>query len=231
MKQKIKGKEYTERKVMNAFDRFYKIASDNDVMEGQEWYKEAYKVCEGLGKKFDVPVFVVAGIVAIQSSQVSWNVNQIFTKQFLEGRGSRVVGNLQKSLKCRKVLKATTPEEVASLISVKPDGGPKTKAFYWAILGYEDRKACVVDRHIIAAATQHPKKVYAMGDTNGGITDKQYHFLADCLTKFAEKRGESVSGCQAKIWNSYRTQRNLFANKTYTEWWEGETEVLEDAPF
>ena len=207
--QKFRGKEVTETKVVKNLLRYYKLCNQEEVESGKAWYPEANAFCKQLAEEYGLEVWKVAGIVASLSPQTTWTQNKIDARNFIARGGRGFMGQRDRTIKAKKILKATSGDEVYDLLSTKPGKALKTKSFYRNIClpGFCD--TTTIDRHALAAATQRPDKTFALTDKDGAITERQYRFLSQCYVKAARKVGLIPHEMQAVIWNRYRKQRGL----------------------
>lgn len=207
--QKFRGKEVTETKAVKNLLRYYSLCTPEEVDVGKRWYDEANEFCQELADTHKLEIWKVAGVVAALSPQTSWEMNKVFAKDFISKGGRGFMGNRDRTIKAKKILKASSGDEVHDLLSTQPGKALKTKSFYRNIClpGFCD--TTTIDRHALAAVVQRPHKTSALSDKDGSITEKQYRFLSDCYVKAAKKVGLIPSQLQAVIWNRYRKQRGL----------------------
>lgn len=101
--------------------------------DGLNWYEDAKDMCYAISKRFDIPVELVAGVVAVLSPNISWIIQQRHTESFiyeiLNGASHTEVGYgyLTNRLKAKKIL---LEKKVFPHLS-----GQKVTAFYHNILG------------------------------------------------------------------------------------------------
>lgn len=209
IKQKFKGKEITETKVVNNLLRYYNIAQQEDIEAGKNWYTEANEFCKELSERYGLEVWKVAGIVSALSPQTSWEINKVFAEQFIQGRGRGFMGNRDRTIKAKNIYKSSTADQVNDMLATRPFGALKTKAFFRNIILPNFCDTVTIDRHAVAAAIQRPDNTRALSDREADITPRQYSFLASCYVKAAKKVGLVPSTMQAIIWLAYRKQRGL----------------------
>lgn len=207
--QKFRGKEVTETKAVKNILRYYQLCSQEEVDVGKRWYADANTFCQELAEQYNLEVWKVAGVVASLSPQTSWIRNKIDAREFISKGGRGFMGQRDRTIKAKKILKASSGDEVHDLLSTQPGKALKTKAFFRniALPGFCDTTC--IDRHAIAIATQRPDKTRALSDKEGSLTERQYKFLSDCYVKAARKVGLIPSELQAVTWNKYRAQRGL----------------------
>lgn len=208
-KQKIKGKVFTERKIVNNLLRYYNLCTPEEIEQGKNWYREANEFCRELAETYGVEVWKVAGITAALSPQTSWNQNCQWARQFIQNRGRAFIANRERTIKAKNIYKATDHSGVEDMLGADPTSAKKTKAFYRNILlpGYCD--TVTIDRHHLAACLLRPERLRPIDNREAKITHVQYDFLAHCTALVARKVGMVPSECQAAIWLAIRRLRGL----------------------
>lgn len=207
MKQKFKGEVLTEKKAVNSILRFFNAATANEVKEGLRWYAEANTYCRELAARFNIPVQVVAGIIAAYSPQTGWQENKRYTLSFLLNPKQRQK-SLVQDMKARKIAGLICENEIYSALSVN-DAAWKTKAFFLNILNPDVVTSVTIDRHAIAVSIQHPDKTEALSDDYGKLTKKQYEFFERAYVKAALELDILPQQLQAITWTVYRRLRAL----------------------
>lgn len=207
--QKFLGKEVTRTKVIKNILRYYNLCTQEEIESGKNWYKEANVFCQELADQHKLEVWKVAGVVSALSPQTSWEMNKTFAKEFIAKGGRGFMGNRDRTIKAKKILKASNGDEVHDLLSTKPGKALKTKAFFRNISmpGFCDTTC--IDRHALAVATQKPDNTRALSNKEGSITEKQYRFLSTCYIEASKKVKIIPSELQAITWNKYRECRGL----------------------
>jgi len=72
MKQRTK----TElRKISKNLDYFFNLATDEEIKQGKQWYKEANQFCEEVAKEYNVTPLQVASVVSALSPRNKWEQN------------------------------------------------------------------------------------------------------------------------------------------------------------
>lgn len=207
--QKFRGKEVTETKVVKNLLRYYHLSTAEEIETGKAWYREANAFCQELAEQYNLEVWRVAGVVSSLSPQNSWKQNKIDARNFIAKGGREFMGQRDRTIKAKKILKATCGDEVHDLLSTKPGYALKTKAFYRNIVLPEFSDDVCIDRHHLAACTMRPEKVRALSDKEGSLTGKQYRFLADATVKASRKVGLIPNQFQAIVWGTLRRIRGL----------------------
>jgi hypothetical protein len=207
--QRFRNKEVTQTKVVKNLLRYYNLATAEELAVGKNWYKEANEFCQGLATEYGLEIWKVAGIVAALSPQNTWVQNKIDARNFISRGGRGFMGQRDRTIKSKKILKASSASEVHDLLSTKPGYALKTKAFYRNILLPEFCDSVCIDRHHLAACTMRPNKVRAISNKEGVITGKQYRFLANATVVASRKAGLIPNQFQAVVWGTLRRLRGL----------------------
>lgn len=227
MKQKFKGKELTEKRVINSIIRFFNKANVDEIREGLNWYNDANDHCKQLVSRFNLPLQVVVGIVAAFSPQTDWLSNKRYALSFLINPTARYK-SLAQDTKARTIAKLNNERDIYNALSVA-DKAYKTKAFFLNILNPDIVTSVTIDRHAIAVCIQSTDKVEALSDDYGKLTKAQYEFFERCYAKAALKLDILPQQLQAITWTVYRRLRELRQHTPATAWQPFVTD--EETPF
>lgn len=164
------------------FSEHYHASPEHVRATGRDWYAVAQDTAREYAEAWDLPLPMVAGIIAALSQRQTWQVNLRMARLCIAGERPRgLSGPIDKALAIRA---GADPETVLT--------GNKIRAFYRAILG--DADAVVLDVHMLRAA----------GHTGNKTTPKQYQTLANILTAEAHAAGETPAHFQAIVWCQIR---------------------------
>lgn len=181
----------------------YDAAEDAHVEEGLSWYDEALDVARNLAAGTSYSVEQVAGVMAVISSALRWELNRTYPRAILDyhcmrtpveawrapdGKGMAVTHRRRQA--CLSILEGADPRQFL---------GPKTGAFFANILG--DVNAVTVDRWAIRVAVANPK---AVGATYAALTK-----ISDAYVEAANERLVTPRGLQAACWISYRDGKRI----------------------
>lgn len=156
----------------------YEASSGN----GEKWYRESQRVARDMRRTYGTPQGMSAGIIAALSPRVQWKVN-VRNAHIIASGG--VCGGLRTSVqKAYRIRHGERPLDVLS--------GPKTRAFYRAIMGDED--AAVIDCWMLRA----------MGWPTESVSAKQYEVCAAALREAATLTPLSTANFQAVVWTHVR---------------------------
>ncbi len=151
---------------------------------GVPWYRESRRFARRLAREHGGGLARPAGITAALSPQVQWSVNKRMAEHYM-ATGTPGEGCLRLSDdRARAIWLGQRPLQVLR--------GPKTTAFYRAIMGDED--AAVIDTWMLQA----------VGWPHKGISPKQYEKCAEALRKAAAYTPHTTAQFQAVVWTQVR---------------------------
>jgi hypothetical protein len=188
---------YNSSFVLKNIETIYSNCTSDDIINGRTWYENAKSFSIYLSKKYNVTEIQSAGIIAALSPQKSWDVNTKIAENFIESNGSVSVHTGVQLAKSKHILYSPlTKEEVYLTL-----GGKKTKNFFYNIYMPECKDFITIDRH-------HLNVCYA--EDIKGCTDKQYEFLKENTSIFANKINMLPSILQATLWVCWKRIKKEF---------------------
>lgn len=217
MKQKFKGDTLSLNRTVKNILKFYNTATVSELKEGMFWYNEAHSYCKELSGRFNLPVQVVAGIIAVYSPQTDWLSNKRFALSFLINPKNRY-RSLVQDIKARKILKLNNEDKIYSLISNK--NFLKSKSFFLNLLNPDIVTNVTIDRHAIAITIQNPDNVAALNNNMAQITVAQYNFFQSAYVRAAKELDILPHQLQAITWTVYRRLRELRQYKDSLAHWQ-----------
>lgn len=200
--QKFKGKEYTQRKVVNNIIRYMELATDQEVQGGINWYADAKKLAQEYSDKTGIPLRNVAGVISALSPQTSWELNKVYLVRFLRDGIDALANTTANKIKAQKCLNATSVDEIVKVLN-----GNKTVSFFLNILFPDTDGVATIDRHAVAICIQRPDKVKPLDAVQ--LTNIQYSFFENAYIEVAKKYGLKACEVQAITWVTYRRLRGL----------------------
>lgn len=163
----------------------YRAATTDQLERGHAWYPDAHAVARDQAAEHGVTIEVASGVIAALSPRMSWGQNVMLAERMLASHGTLDHGALGGSLeKARFIYAGIDPLAVLR--------GPKTRAFYSAILTAGESPDAVIDRHA------WDMLVGKRGATPP--TTKQYRTGAERMARAAEILGVPVAAVQATTW-------------------------------
>lgn len=169
----------------------YRRATPSQVGTGRRWYPDAHEVARDQVAEHGVTIEVASGILAALSPRMGWGMNVTLAERVLYTKGTLDHGCLSRSLEhANAIYHGAAPLEVLR--------GPKTRAFYLAILTEGDSPDPVIDRHAWDMLTA----------TRGAPAPSigQYRAAAECMRRAARIVGERVHDLQAIDWIAWRAR-------------------------
>ncbi len=172
----------------------YAYATEQQREDGRKWYKLALLEAVNMALMYGVQVRTAAGVIAALSPRKTWAHNLRLAHEYLSGARPRTL---------KASLAAADRVYAGDLCVVPPDydgdgmllpslRGPKTRAFYRAIMG--DGDSVVLDVWMLRA----------LGVSSDKLTDRQYAELADVVMAEAQSAGVPPSEYQAIVWCAIR---------------------------
>ena len=169
----------------------FRRATSSQIETGRRWYIEAHEIARDQAAEHGVTIEVASGVIAAMSPRLGWGPNCVIAERMLASRGTLDHGALGRSLQqARHIYHGADPMVVL--------GGPKTRAFYIAILSAGTEGGAVVDRHAWDMLTG------IRGATPPTI--KQYRDAAEKMERAATILGETVHSVQAVTWITWRSR-------------------------
>lgn len=118
----------------------YRAATAEQIDAGHRWYVDAHDVAASQAEYYGTTVTVAAGVLAATSPRLGWGPNVSIAERMLASGGTLERGALGRSLsQARAICAGEDPDVVLR--------GPKTNAFYHAILTAGESPDPVIDRH------------------------------------------------------------------------------------
>lgn len=169
----------------------FRRATASQVETGRRWYIEAHEIARDQAEEHGVTIEVASGVLAAMSPRLGWGPNCVIAERMLASRGTLDRGALGRSLQqARHIYHGADPMVVL--------GGPKTRAFYIAILSAGTEGGAVIDRHA------WDMLVGERGATPP--TAKQYRDAADKMQRAAYIMGVGTHVMQATTWIAWRAR-------------------------
>lgn len=169
----------------------YQRATRAQREAGARWYIEAHEIARDQADEHGVTIEVASGVIAATSPRLGWGPNVMIAERMLASRGTLDHGGLSRSLQqARHIYAGADPKVVL--------GGPKTRAFYVAILTAGESGRAVIDRHAWDMLTGE------RGATSP--TAKQYATAAEMMARAAKIVGIGVHELQATTWVAWRSR-------------------------
>lgn len=198
--------------------KIYKQSTDNEIISGKLWYKQAHDIAELMAIKYNITEIQAAGIIAALSPGTNWNQNIIDSNNLCSLlQVNKDIHSITVTTYGQNKLKAhylwlnsqLTEKEVFLIILGASKQVNKTSSFFLNILHPDKDDICTIDRH-----------AYRI---NLGITETLSIPLTECrykvmnsAYKLAGKQLDiSAIELQAITWLTFRRLNNIIRDKQF----------------
>jgi len=184
----------------------YELATPEERKHGFTWYKIANIECLKIADKFEMPLYIVVGVVAALSPNNKWDRNITNGHDLIE---AFINGDHMESVKVSTYHKMK--EKAWCILESMPDyeeikrqlNGQKIVCFFENIMG-ED--TCTIDGH--ARNIYYGERIGLTNDKTN-IGKKEYQFLQSEYKKLANQYGIKAYEMQAITWVAWRRLHNI----------------------
>ena len=184
----------------------YELATPEERKHGFTWYKIANIECLKIANKFEMPLYIVVGVVAALSPNNKWDRNITNGHDLIE---AFINGDHMESVKVSTYHKMK--EKAWHILESMPDyeetkqqlNGQKIVCFFENIMG-ED--TCTIDGH--ARNIYYGERIGLTNDKTN-IGKKEYQFLQSEYKKLANEYGMKAYEMQAITWVAWRRLHNI----------------------
>jgi hypothetical protein len=206
MKQIIKNLTNVNLQVFNIL-AIYNQASENEVINGTKWYKDANNMTKLMAEKYNLTHIQTAGIVASLSPGTNWNQNIIDANHLCSFlKAGQSIDNIvvttynQNKFKAFKIYQNSqiTKNECFKLILGASVRVNKTSSFFLNILHPDQSDIVTIDRHsfrVNLGLTELPAIA---------LTEKRYRIMAQAYKTASLKLNINPIDLQAITWLTFR---------------------------
>ena len=187
--------------------KVYRMATDDDVRAGIEWYARAFREARSISSRLGLPVPTVVGVMAALSPNNRWERNKVdafnMCSAYVKGL---YVGDFKVSTYFKMKVKAWSiledrlvrDDEILARLN-----GQKIRSFYSNIMGLDE---VTVDGHALNIARGY--RVGLTDDaTNIGV--KMYRELQAAYVRAAKRAGIKPHEMQAVTWTVWKRIHNI----------------------
>ena len=187
--------------------KVYRMATDDDVRDGIEWYARALREAQHISQRLGLPVSTVVGVMAALSPNNRWERNKVDAFNMCSAYVNGLyVGDFKVSTYFKMKVKAWSILED----HLSDDGdilarlnGQKIRSFYSNIMGLDE---VTVDGHALNIARGY--RVGLTDDaTNIGV--KMYRDLQAAYVRAAKRAGVKPHEMQAITWTVWKRVHNI----------------------
>ena len=194
-----------ERMIHNIIS-VYRDADATQYNEGLVWYDDAQKAAYLIALKYDVPVYIVAAVIAALSPNNKWSRN-VVNADALIGAFIRGDGLLSVKVSTYNAMK----QKAWDILAARPDydgakrmlKGQKITSFFMDIMGEFN---VTIDGH--ARNIAYGERV-GLTDDRTNIGKKEYRALQAAYEAAAERLGLMPYQLQAITWRVWRDRHGI----------------------
>jgi hypothetical protein len=188
----------TQTKMQQIISDTLAMATPGDITQGLHWYIEANEFAVNLADTYNLPVYMVCGIISALSPRCRWYKNKRHAIMACEGYFTAIPTFNKIKDKARAMLiDGLHPLEVMGKTA------PKTTAFYHNIFSAgQDTDHVTIDIWIIRllSGDKHRQQV----------SPKQYNTIAQAIKNVAQTTDYTPAQVQAICWIVARNTRHTF---------------------
>ncbi len=73
--------KYQLQKISKNLDKYFNMATDEDIQLGLVWYQQANDICKDIAQKYDTTTFIASGVISALSPRNKWakNIQDAYT--------------------------------------------------------------------------------------------------------------------------------------------------------
>lgn len=199
---KFKHEEHKVSLLKSRLRSFYRLATNDELIAGRNWYRDMYKWIEAVAEARDLNTMQACGIFAALSPQMSVDRNKaLFLEYIKTGKASHYGVLIDK---CDEIQGAQTADEIEAILN-----GNKIASFFRNIWQWDEITRVTIDRHALATMFQTPRTVKPLDDGQYSMTSNQYAAFEQIHKDVADEIGILPQQLQAVLWDTYRRLRDL----------------------
>jgi hypothetical protein len=182
--------KYQLQKISRNLDKYFNLASEDDIKSGLVWYQQANDICKDIAQKYGTSTFVASGVISALSPRNKWakNIQDAYTVFEAVQNNIEAVDTKVSTFHTNK-FKAFAIAQAKVTITSESN---KTFAFCENIAHLNEDFVTVDVWHLRACFDK----------TMGQIGDLAYKQLQSITLSKAKKLGMKGFEYQAIIWNS-----------------------------
>ena len=190
---------------IESYRKLLNQANANDITQGRGWYYTAHKKVLALSSASGYTKEQVAGVVAVLSPLVEWNLNFRSAERFCKSKGkARGIPGFSRNRNKAKII-LQSPGNVEDYVR-----GPKVNPFYHSLLDPTYPRP-VIDTQMIAAfyegmAYREDLKVVSQ-------SEKRKEPIYAAVKTLADEQGWLVSETQGVLWITFKRLNGAYANQ------------------
>ena len=187
--------------------KVYRMATDDDVQAGIEWYARALREANAISRRLGLPVSTVVGVMAALSPNNRWERNKVdafnLCSAYVRGLSLsdfKVSTYFRMKVKAWTILEDGLTDDDDILVRLN---GQKIRSFYSNIMGLDE---VTVDGHALNIA-----RGYRVGltDDDTNIGKRLYRDLQAAYVRAAKRAGIKPHEMQAVTWTVWKRIHNI----------------------
>ena len=194
---KLSVTNYSDTKIKNRLNYWFSLATEQEIKDGKNWYKEAQDFAKYLSETYKIDSYVCASVISALSPNNKWQRNKIdaevVIKAYLNGidpENIKVCTYNANKVKAFRILKG-------EIITEK---SPKTHAFAMNV-GLLSSDHITIDKwHLRACLTKEKTDVVE------SCTNVQYRRVEKITSQLAKEKGLKGYEFQAIVWVAIRNR-------------------------
>ena len=194
---KLSITNYSDTKIKNRLNYWFSLATEQEIKDGKNWYKEAQDFAKYLSETYKIDSYVCASVISALSPNNKWQRNKIdaevVIKAYLNGidpENIKVCTYNANKVKAFRILKG-------EIITEK---SPKTHAFAMNV-GLLSSEHITIDKwHLRACLTKEKTDVVE------SCTNVQYRRVEKITSQLAKEKGLKGYEFQAIVWVAIRNR-------------------------
>jgi len=182
--------KYQLQKISRNLDKYFNLASEDDIKNGLVWYQQANDICKDISQKYGTSTFIASGVISALSPRNKWakNIQDAYTVFEAVQNNIEAVDTKVSTFHTNKFKAFAIAQGKVTITSESN----KTFAFCENIAHLNEDFVTVDVWHLRACFDK----------TMGSIGDLAYKQLQSITLSKAKKLGMKGFEYQAIIWNS-----------------------------
>jgi hypothetical protein len=182
--------KYQLQKISKNLDKYFNLASEDDIKNGLLWYQQANEICKDIAQKYGTSTFVASGVISALSPRNKWakNIQDAYSVFEAVKNNVEAVDTKVSTFHTNKFKAFAIAQGKVTITSESN----KTFAFCENIAH--------LNEDFVTVDVWHLRACFDM--TMGSIGDLAYKQLQSITLSKAKKLGLKGFEYQAIIWNS-----------------------------
>ena len=198
----------------------YKQSTDNEIIEGKQWYKQANQISKLMAVKYNITEIQSAGIIASLSPSINWSQNIIDANNLCSllqvGKDIKTITVTtyhHNKLKSHYLWQNSqlTEKEVFLIVLGCSKQVNKTSSFFLNILHPEIDDICTIDRHAYRINLGITESLDVQ------LTENRYKVMNSAYKQAGKQMNISAIELQAITWLTFRRLNNITRNKQFED--------------